>query len=159
MPTMDQVAWAQVNVSTGGETAAFKRGDLLPETADPEEMAQRSLLRIGGALRIVEVVYTDEELAEQARARGEATASAMVAHDVDPSVPLGEQTATGGEPGLPTLTSAHGGPVVIGDDDLTAEHAKQARAAERKAADKGDEGDDKAAPKPAAPQQRRPGSR
>lgn len=154
MPTMDQVAWAQVNVSTGGETAAFKRGDLLPETADPEEIAQRSLLRIGGALRIVEVVYTDEELAEMAKARGQATASAMVAHDVDPTVPLGEQTQGGSEPGLPTLTSAHGGPVVIGDDDLKAEHAKQAKAAERKADSKGD---DKAAPKPEAP--RRPGSR
>lgn len=132
MPTMDQVAWAQVNISTGGETASYKRGDLLPETADPEEAAQRSLLRIGGAIRIVEVVYTAEELAEQARSRGEATAAAMVAHDVDLSVPLAEQTQVGGEPGPPTLTSAHGGPVVIGDEDLRREHDKQAKAAEQR---------------------------
>lgn len=127
MPTMDQVVWQSVNLAAGeGEATQYKRGDLLPATDDPEQTAQRTLLRLGGAIRVVEVVYTEEELAAQARERGEATARAAVAHDVNPAATMGSQTAGGAEPGHPTLTSSHGAPVVIGDEDLRAEHQEQA---------------------------------
>ena len=138
MPTMDQVVWQSVNLATGeGEATQYKRGELLPATEDQEQLAQRSLLRIGGALRVVEVVYTEEELAEQARSRGQASARAAVAHDVDPDATMGAQVPGTAEPGLPTLTATHGGAVVIGDEDLRATHEQQAAdaaaAAEEKA--------------------------
>jgi hypothetical protein len=142
MATMDQVVWQTANVVVGGEHKAFNRGELLPEPASAEEANQRSLLRLGGAIRMVEVVYTPEELAEQAQARGEAAAAREAALDVDPALPAGEQQA-GGEPGRPTLVAPGGAPVVIGDEDLRAEHeaqaeeAAQARQAEaERAADK-----------------------
>lgn len=126
MPTMDQVVWASVNVHAGGEPQCYKRGDLLPEASSSEEMAQRQLLRQGGALRIVEVVYTAEELADMARARGEATAAREAAADIDPNVPVAEQV-TQPDPGLPVLREPSGSPVVIGDEDLRAAHQQQAR--------------------------------
>ena len=117
MPTMDQVAWANCNVHTEGETQPFARGSLLPEAEGPEEMSERSLLRMIGAIRTVEVVYTPDELAAKVTANAEATAAATSAHDVDPARPLGEQTAGEAAPGPPTVQGTHGGPVVIGPED------------------------------------------
>lgn len=122
MPTMDQVVWATVNCYAGGEPASFKRGDLLPEAASPDESAQRQLLRQGGALRIVDVVYTEQELADLARARGEATAARETALD-PPAADRDEEKAR------PVMADPSGAPVVIGDEDLRAEHKKQAAAA------------------------------
>lgn len=136
MPTMDQVVWQNVNLTAGGETAQFKRGDLLPETVDSEEAAQRAMLRAGGALRVVEVVYTAEELADQARARGHATAKAEVQHDVDPALPAGEQVPGTAEPGPPTLTGTAGAPVVIGDEGMRDEHEAASAAAVQAAAER-----------------------
>jgi hypothetical protein len=134
MPTMDQVVWQSVNLATGeGEATQYKRGDLLPFTEDQAQLAQRSLLRLGGAIRVVEVVYTDEELAEQARARGEATSRAAVAHDVDPAAAMGAQVPGDADPGPPTLTSSHGAPVVIGDEGMKADHEEQAAEAAARA--------------------------
>lgn len=129
MATMDQVAWANVNVRVGGVPKSYKRGDLLPEAADTEESSQRQLLRTGGALRVVDVVYTPEELAERAQALGAATAAREVANDVDPSLPLGQQVPGSREPGLPVITEPSGSPVVIGNEETRAEHAKEAEAA------------------------------
>jgi hypothetical protein len=75
VPTQDQVVWANVNLMAGGEAQSFPRGALLPDAASAEEIANRSLLRIGGAIRTVEVVYTADELAAQARAMAEVTAA------------------------------------------------------------------------------------
>lgn len=130
---MDQVAWSNVNIVTGGASKAFKRGELLPEPADSEEAAQRQLLRIGGALRVVEVVYTADELAEQARQRGVTTAVRESALDVDGSLPLGAQV-NNVAPGLPTMVDPSGSPVVIGDEDLRAEHEAARNAAAGKTA-------------------------
>jgi hypothetical protein len=126
MATMDQVAWANVNVMVGGVPQSFKRGDLLPEAADTDESSQRQLLRTGGALRIVDVVYTPEELAERAQALGRATAAREVANDVDPSLPLGQQVPGSREPGLPTITEPSGSPVVIGNEETRATHERAA---------------------------------
>jgi hypothetical protein len=143
MPTMDQVVWANANVTVGGETQGFARGELLPEAGTAEELAERSLLRIGGALRAVEVVYTPDELAEQARLRGETTATREAALDTDPAVPSGQQMPGGVPAGRPTLVEPSGSPVVIGDEGLREEHAAQARVAEESRARQG--------PKPNAP--------
>lgn len=137
MPVLDQCVWASCSIATApGEVTAYKRGDLLPPVGSDEEAAQRTLLRLGGALRVVEVVYTAEELAEQATARGEQSAAAAVAHDVDPAVPMEQQAHGEAEAGLPTLTTTHGNPVVIGDEDLRAAHEQQAAAAEQAAAER-----------------------
>lgn len=137
MPVMDQAVWQSVSLATsGGDVVQYKRGDLLPDPGSDEEAAQRTLLRLGGALRVVEVVYTAEELAEQATARGEQSAAAAVAHDVDPTVPMEQQAHGEAEAGLPTLTSTHGSPVVIGDEDLRAAHEQQAADAEQAAAER-----------------------
>jgi hypothetical protein len=120
MPIQDQAVWASVNVPHPEKGSVnYKRGELLPDPASDEEAAARSLLRLGGALRTVEVVYTPEELASQATARAELAATASAAYEPDPQA--GEHP--------PTLTSTHGSPVVIGppggregvrDDDTAA---------------------------------------
>jgi hypothetical protein len=128
---MDQVVWQNVNLIAGGEPAVFKRGELLPEAADSEEIAQRAMLRAGGALRVVEVVYTEAELAEQARQRGEAAAQAEAQAGLNPMVPPAEQEAP--DPGPPVLPAGHGGsPVVIGDEEMRAEHEQAASEAQRR---------------------------
>lgn len=134
MPTMDQVAWANANVTVGGTTTPFGRGALLPDTTSPEEAAERSTLRLIGAIRTVEVVYTPEELAEQARARGEASAAREAALDVDPATPAGDQHAGQVTAGPPTMVEPSGSPVVIGDEGLKAEHEKAQRDADDRAA-------------------------
>jgi hypothetical protein len=116
MPTQDQVVWASVNILTASGSTPFTRGSLLPEPR-PEEAESRALLRLGGAIRTVEVVFTQEELAEQAGASAAATAARVSAHDVDPGLPSGEQIAGTAQPGPPTLESAGHTPVVIGSDD------------------------------------------
>jgi hypothetical protein len=130
---MDQVAWANANVTVGGDTTPYARGALLPEPTSPEEAAERSTLRLIGAIRSVEVVYTAEELAEQARARGQASAAREAALDVDPAAPLGQQVAGSAQSGPPTLVEPSGSPVVIGDEDLRSEHQRQQRDAQQRA--------------------------
>jgi hypothetical protein len=131
---MDQVAWANANITVAGETTPFSRGALLPEPTSPEESAERSTLRLIGAVRTVEVVYTPDELAEQARLRGTASAAREASLDVDPSAPLGQQVPGSAEAGPPTMVEPSGSPVVIGDEDLKAEHEKANQAARDKAA-------------------------
>jgi hypothetical protein len=120
MPVMDQVVWASVNIASASGTTAYGRGALLPDPADPEEASTRNLLRIGGALRTVEVVYTAEELAEQMGAQAAASSARVAALDVDPTAAVGNQTLGTGEPGPPTLESPGTTPVVIGPDDTIA---------------------------------------
>jgi hypothetical protein len=134
MATMDQAVWANVNVSVGGEHQAFARGALLPEPATAEEASERNLLRLGGALRTVEVVYTAEELADMARQRGESTATREAALDVDPAAPSGDQMAGTATAGVATMVEPSGAPVVIGNEEMRAEHEKAAKAAQRPAA-------------------------
>jgi hypothetical protein len=117
MATMDQVVWSNCNVMVDGEHTSFTRGQLLPAAASQDELDQRTLLRLGGALRTVEVVYTAEELAEQAQQRGEATAARDAAYDVDPTLPSGQQMPGTMEPGRPTLMEPSGSPVVLGTED------------------------------------------
>lgn len=133
MPTMDQVAWANCNVTVGGDTTPFGRGSLLPEPTTPEESAERSTLRLIGAIRTVEVVFTPEELAEQARQRGASTAAREAALDVDSSLPLGQQTAGTAQAGPPTMVEPSGSPVVIGDEPLRDELEQAQRAADSRA--------------------------
>jgi hypothetical protein len=116
MPTQDQVTWANVNLVVGGETVSFARGALLPDPASGDDSAYRSMLRSGGAIRTVEVVYTPEELAAAAQARGEAGAAHAAQHDVDPSLPSGDQVPGTAKAGPPTLETAGGSPVVIGPE-------------------------------------------
>lgn len=142
MPTQDQVVWSNCNVFVDGEHQTFTRGALLPTAASPDEEAQRGLLRLGGALRVVEVVYTPEELAEQAQARAEATAEREAALDVDPELPLADQMPGTAEPGAPTLTTPGGTPVVLGSaEDAAAAASPPGRAksgtAAKPAPDKG----------------------
>ncbi len=140
MPTMDQVAWANANILVGDSRPPYPRGALLPEPATAEEAADRSLLRMIGAVRTVEVVYTAEELAEQARARGTADAAAAHAGEVDTTLPMGDQVTTPTPAGPPTLHGGTGAPVVIGDEDLKREHeAARKAAAEPKGEDKGED--------------------
>lgn len=120
MAIQDQAVWANVNVPHPDKgSVSFKRGELLPEPASDEESAARAILRLGGALRAVEVVYTPEELATRARDRATLAAAATAAHD--PEADAAEHP--------PTLTSTHGSPVVIGppdgkdDDDAGGKHA------------------------------------
>lgn len=126
---MDQVVWAGVNVMVGGETQQFRRGDLLPEPASSDEASNRSLLRVGGAIRTVEVVYTTEELAEQAQQRAQATAARETALDVDSTLPLAQQVPGSAAAGRPTLVEPSGSPVVLGTEDDRAAHAAQAEQA------------------------------
>lgn len=130
MATMDQAVWANVNVTVEGEHAAFARGALLPEPATAEEASERTLLRLGGALRTVEVVYTQDELADMARARGDATAAREAQFGVDPDLPMGDQMSGTATTGVSTMVEPSGSPVVIGNEEMRAEHAKAAKAAQ-----------------------------
>ena len=156
MPTMDQVAWANANILIGAAREPHSRGSLLPEPVTAEESADRQTLRLIGALRVVEVIYTPDELAEQARAQGAAVAARESAADVDPSLPLGEQVTGSADPGPPVLAGGGGAPVVIGDEDLKAEHDKAAKDADKrrteaaKAEPAGDDAADKDKAEPAA---------
>ena len=76
MPVQDQAVWKSVNVTVDGKAAVFGRGALLPPPATDQEANTRTLLRLGGALRVVEVVYTPDELAARARRPGQGPAEA-----------------------------------------------------------------------------------
>lgn len=121
MPTMDQVAWAEANIEHAGALENYKRGALLPYPANDDEAANRGTLRLLGAIKTVEVVYTPEELAGAARAIGEAAAAAEAAHD---QAPRGEA--------LPTLAAPGATPVVIGPEPGTED--KQPKPAATRAA-------------------------
>ena len=116
MPMQDQAVWSNVNATVNGTMTSFGRGALLPDPVTGDESAERTLLRIGGALRTVEVVPTEEELLAQIQARAEATSAREVAADVDPAATTGNQVAGAVEPGPPTLHTGAGAPVVIGKD-------------------------------------------
>jgi hypothetical protein len=139
MATMDQAAWANVNVLVGKIREPFTRGALLPEPGTAEEAYDRQTLRLIGAIRVVDVVYTAEELAAQMQARGEADAAREAAGQVDVSVPLGDQTEQAAAPGPPTVSGGAGAPVVIGDEDLKAEHEAAAKARKAEAKPEADE--------------------
>lgn len=128
---MDQVAWANVNIMVGGEMQQFHRGDLLPEASSSDEASNRSLLRLGGAIRTVEVVYTADELAEQAQQRAVATAARETALDVDPALPLAQQVPGTAPAGRPTLVEPSGSPVVLASEEDRADHERQAEQAEQ----------------------------
>jgi hypothetical protein len=128
---MDQVAWASVNIMAGGEMQQFHRGDLLPEAASSDEASNRSLLRLGGAIRTVEVVYTAEELADQAQQRAVATAARETALDVNPDLPLAQQVPGSAPAGRPTLVEPSGSPVVLASEEDRAAHQRQSEQAEQ----------------------------
>lgn len=128
MPTMDQVAWATANITVGGESTLFTRGALLPDPANAEEQGERGILRSIGAIRTVEVVYTPEELAAQAKERAEVTAQREAAYDAAADASA-SQVPGPGEPGRPVLQEPSGNPVVVGDEKLRQEHEQQRSAA------------------------------
>jgi hypothetical protein len=101
MPTMDQAVWLTVNVRVGDKTEVFERGALLPEAVTTEELTTRALLRLGGAIRVVEVVYTSEELAQMA---AEQQARDAEAADSPAGEFAGGQAEEEGAPG----TTVHG---------------------------------------------------
>jgi hypothetical protein len=76
MPVQDQAVWRHVTVVCGDAPHVFGRGDLLPAPRTDAEASNRTLLRLGGALRVVEVVYTEEELAARGRRPGQGPAEA-----------------------------------------------------------------------------------
>jgi hypothetical protein len=76
MPVQDQAMAREVTVRTGGKDRVFTRGDLLPPPTNDAEANTRTLLRIGGALRVVEVVYTPDEIAARSRQPGQGPAQA-----------------------------------------------------------------------------------
>ena len=76
MPIQDQAAAKQITVVTAGKPVVYERGELLPPPVNDEESNTRALLRLGGAVRVVEVVYTPDELAARSQHAGGARASA-----------------------------------------------------------------------------------
>jgi hypothetical protein len=103
MPVQDQVVWQTINVNVGGQRRHFARGELLPAPVSEAEANARALMRLGGALRVVEVVYTEAELA--ARRRGRARpADAAERAGITAAAPA--STATAAAPAS--------GPVVLG---------------------------------------------
>jgi hypothetical protein len=120
MPTQDQVVWANCNVLVGEALEPFSRGVLLPEVATQAESANRQTLRLVGAIRAVEVVYTEAELAAAAGVHAQANADRAVARDVDPAAPMGDQVTGGVTAGAPTLESPGQTPVVIGPEPVKA---------------------------------------
>jgi len=123
MGTQDQVVWPSVNIPG----ATYQRGALLPDAVTDEESDYRALLRIGGALRVVEVVYTPEELAAMAGERAETTAVREAALSTDPAAPSGEATAGGASPGRPTLAEPSGAPIVVGSEEDKASRSRSSR--------------------------------
>lgn len=103
MPIQDQAAAKQITVVTAGKSVVYERGELLPPPASDEESNTRALLRLGGAVRVVEVVYTPDELATRSQHAGgarAASAAGMAAAVVGPP--------EGSDPRQPTA------PVVLG---------------------------------------------
>jgi hypothetical protein len=106
MPVQDQAVWRSVTVPVSGKSQSFQRGELLPPPASEAENSQRSLLRLGGALRVVEVVFTPEELAARQGRPGQGPAATSAGAGVTAAV----APAPGADPRSPNL----GGPVVLG---------------------------------------------
>jgi hypothetical protein len=102
MPVQDQAVWRQVTVVTGGQNHVYNRGDLLPAPASERENSLRTLLRLGGALRVVEVVFTPDELAARASRPGQGPAAtntnAGVTATVVPPATADPRVATVGAP-------------------------------------------------------------
>jgi hypothetical protein len=103
MPVQDQAVWKTVTLSTAGVPHVYARGDLLPPPTTDAEANQRSLARLGGALRVVEVVFTPEELATRGRAHGQSPSQAseaagVVSATVTPPVNADPRVATVGAP-------------------------------------------------------------
>jgi hypothetical protein len=104
MPVQDQAVWKSVTVVTHGSPQSFHRGDLLPPPAGDAESNQRALLRLGGALRVVEVVYTPDELRARGQGGGQSPAQAGVSAGLAAAV----APAPGADPRQPAA------PVVLG---------------------------------------------
>lgn len=63
MTMVHQVVWMKCNIfSKDGEPTVYNRGDLLPDGVDDIQLEQ---LRVIGAIRVMESVPTEEELAAQ----------------------------------------------------------------------------------------------
>jgi hypothetical protein len=107
MPVQDQAVWKTVNATSGGQARTYRRGDLLPPPATDAEANQRTLLRLGGALRVVEVVFTPEELASRGRGAGQSPAQASAAAGVVSATVAPVKNA---DPRVATV----GAPVVLG---------------------------------------------
>jgi hypothetical protein len=114
MPVQDQVVWQNVNVTVAGRNRNFARGELLPNPTSEPEANNRALLRLGGALRVVEVVYTEAELAQRRRSTARPAAAAaragITAAEPAPAAPAAAQAATPEKPAEPPGS----GPVVLG---------------------------------------------
>lgn len=113
----DQVAWKTANIAVAGEPRVWHAGDLLPDPASDEESQIRNVLRLGGAIRAVEVVYTPEEIAAAGQARAEAAAGVTTAAETAPA------------PAAPAAA-----PVIVGAED---DAAPKGRTAGRAAGGKG----------------------
>jgi hypothetical protein len=92
MPIQDQAAAKQVTVVTAGQVVVYERGELLPPPSNEEEANTRSLLRLGGALRVVEVVYTPDELRARERQSGLTGAQASQAAGIPAAVAPAPET-------------------------------------------------------------------
>lgn len=108
MPVQDQAVWKSVNIVVGGKPTVFSRGDLLPPPATDAEANQRMLARIGGALRVVEVVFTPDELRARSQLHGQGPAEAAATAGIT-AVTATVAPAPGSDP-----RSAAGAPVVLG---------------------------------------------
>lgn len=104
MPVQDQAVWRQVNVVTGGTPVVYQRGELLPPPASDAENNTRTLLRLGGALRVVEVVFTPDEL----KARGEVAGAGPARAGATAGMPATVAPGPDSDPRLPVA------PVVLG---------------------------------------------
>jgi len=105
MPVQLQVAWEHCNLMVGGKPTSLARGELVPDTDDTEELAQRATLVLGGALRVVEVVFTQAEMAEAVQAAAE-TAQAAAAAQGENSQPA--EVKVGGGPPVVMADKAKG---------------------------------------------------
>jgi hypothetical protein len=103
MPVQDQAVWKHVTLKVGGKQHVFHRGELLPPPASEAENNIRALARIGGALRVVEVVFTPDELATRSHRQGQGPAATNTAA----GVPAAVAPAPGTDP-------RGGAPVVLG---------------------------------------------
>jgi hypothetical protein len=83
-----QVEWDQINVTVGGITVTRNRGEVLPVTSDPAELAQRAQLVTGGALRLVQVAATQADAGAVVTADADALlAQQLSAHQAETGQP------------------------------------------------------------------------
>jgi hypothetical protein len=111
MPVQDQVVWQSVNVAVRGRLRTFKRGELLPPPADDKEANLRALARLGGALKVVEVVRVAPDPATRT---SPAQAAAMAGIPASPSPGTTPGPAPAAEAAAPAAGESTAPPVVLG---------------------------------------------